>query len=118
MSETQEYPTYEQSLKNYNDHREDLEYKYCILLGDKCRRNDYSLLIQISVIDEMIERQLINEDFYLEQKEYIRLLYLDEDDDDSQCDITCLVLQVLTCFIMMCFIQHIPKETDIFGESL
>ena len=118
MSETQEYPTYEQSLKNYNDHREDLQYKHSILLEDKCERNDYSLLIKTSVIDEMMERQLINVAFYVEQEEYIRLLYLD-DDDDSQCDITCLVLQFLTGFILMiCFIQHIPKETDIFGESL
>lgn len=117
MSETQEYPTYEQSFKNFNDHREDLEYKYCILLGDKCRRNDYSLLIQISVINEMLDRDLINMKFYLEQEKCIPLPYFD-DDDESQCDITCLVLQVLTCFIMMCFIQHIPKETDIFGESL
>ena len=113
MSETQEYPTYEQSLKNYNEHREDLQYKHSILLEDKCGRNDFHGMIQKSVIDEMIERQLINQDFYLEQKQHITLLYFD-DDDYSQCDITCLVLQFLTSFIMMmCFIQQISKEIDI-----
>jgi len=118
MSETQEYPTYEQSLKNYNEHIEDLQFKYSIRLEDKCGRNDFPGMIQKSVIDEMIQRQLINQDFYLEQKQYITLLYFD-DDDYSQCDITCLVLQFLTTFIMMmCFIQHISKDIDISGSQM
>jgi hypothetical protein len=117
MSETQEYPTYEQSLKNYNEHIEDLEYKHSIRLEDKCGRNDFKGQVHKSVIDEMIERQLINQDFYLEQKQYITLLYFD--DDYSQCDITCLVLQFLTTFIMMmCFIQQISKEIDISGSQM
>tara|TARA_B100001063_G_C16423428_1_gene385292 strand:- start:212 stop:592 length:381 start_codon:yes stop_codon:yes gene_type:complete len=117
MSETQEYPTYEQSLKNYNEHIEDLQFKHSIRLEDKCRRNDFPGMIHKSVIDEMIQRQLINQDFYLEQKQYITLLYFD-DDDYSQCDITCLVLQFLTTFIMMmCFIQHISKDIDISGSQ-
>ena len=118
MSETQEYPTYEQSFKNYNEHIEDLQFKHSIRLEDKCGRNDFPGMIQKSVIDEMIERQLINQDFYLEQKQYITLLYFD-DDDYSQCDITCLVLQFLTTFIMMmCFIQQISKEIDISGSQM
>ena len=117
MSETQEYPTYEQSLKNYNEHIEDLQFKHSIRLEDKCGRNDFPGMIHKSVIDEMIQRQLINQDFYLEQKQYITLLYFD-DDDYSQCDITCLVLQFLTTFIMMmCFIQHISKDIDISGSQ-
>ena len=117
MSETQEYPTYEQSLKNYNDHREDLEYKHSILLEDKCGRNDFKGLVQISVIDEMLDRHLINVNFYSEQEKCIPLTYFD-DNDDSQCDITCLFLEILTCYILMCFMVHFSKETEILGESL
>ena len=48
----------------------------------------------------MLDIHLINVNFYSEQEKCIPLTYFD-DDDESQCDITYLVLQLFACYIMV-----------------
>lgn len=90
------------SFDNYLDHKDDLEYKYSLILGTSNKKAIY-----YAVLDEMKEKNLINNSFYENERETI--LFLGNEDDII--DVMCFMVQVsiLLCIIGL-FIGFINIE--------
>jgi hypothetical protein len=86
--------TEKESFDNYLDHKDDLEYKYSIQLG-----TDDMSAVYYAVLDDLKEKNLINNYFYENQKETIS--FLRGDKDKEIIDIMCFLIKMFICLFLI-----------------
>jgi len=98
-----------ESFDNYLDYKDELEYKYSLIHGLSSRKKIYT-----AVIDELRDKNLINNDLYEKEKETIEIIF----DDGVLNDIIYIILQMLfICIVCGMGIIIVVNQLNILGKQ-